>query len=710
VDRRFAPSSEEEYEALLKKHPRVKKSTTFERDDRFIRSYFKMKEILSSGSLSHLSKRAQCRFLAKEFSIKFGTIKAWIIHHKTPKLVGLLGRLEAERLNARSEAQQARLQYKPRTLEAYTVLLKKHPHVCEHPDSDSRIRYGFLYFEVLETRRTSPEISFTKLSEMYQVPRGAVVEWVRGAYPSIFHQLASSERSLLKHEKKMAQEAYSHRIDPTEAYEILSPLRDAELDVAVLSESVRRFCEMMDDERVVFIELYPHHRRLGPRWLLDVGCSIEENLPEIERFLNNRIEDDSMTYRLGYAGRTLYIWMKRIDTYGYLTLFNDECFYLKSSDRRSLLKKVRDRLNIRGNYVFSSLLRSITDVDDTSRSSEMPVAADLRHDRDHLFGESLRFILDVLGMESKDVGPMLRAIGQQDQIKNPRIIEGEDLLELLSRLFAITASDGHVGDLWSFLGYHEYVPERVEIVKGLVQRLGDVRWSYFYDEDRIAGLRFPHVLGRLMKKIGIPSGDKSIQTYGLPDFILNGSERIRCAYLEEVIPEDGTVVITEKSRCISITRNKVLFDSKKGDQYIFEQKLLNEHIELIKTYGTTIRGQVTGVKLTVGRIRELCDSSDLRVQKIAEHLLYTVYKTPPTLLVDEFKLILSLGLHCPNPRPQHVVWYNKTDRVSSSWALTLSENTSMERWGIIAPPNDGIKRKKLVDWMNQNPDLQDDLC
>ncbi|MGY5852132.1 MAG: hypothetical protein RTU92_01040, partial [Candidatus Thorarchaeota archaeon] len=600
-----------------------------------------------------------------------------------------------------------RRQYFPRTVEEYLTLVKRHPHVTEHPDFEARYYYGRTYFEIITLREEGKSISFSEMESRYDIPLSAIFAWYHNrSVPDIFHQLSSSERHLVDYEQKVPTEVVSHRIHPTTVYETLHPLMDDnELTDSNLAEYIQKFCDMMEDERVIFVELSPFHRKQGPRWLLGIGSAVEERLTEIERILNDKMIENEMQYRLGYANRTLYVWRKQIDTHGYLTLFNDECFYFEDSDRRTLITEARNRLNIRGNHVFSQLLRQITDVNDTSRASEMPVAADMRHDREHLFGESLRFILDVTDKGLTEIEPMIQAIGQQEQIRKPQIIEGEDLLELMARLFAITASDGHVGELWNFLGYHEYNEERVEIVKEIVQTLGDMRWSYFYDEGRIAGLRFPHVLGRLMKKLGIPSGDKSLQSYGLPDFILNGSPRIMVAYLQEMIPEDGYLNITSNTQGIGIGRNAILYDIEKGGIYGFAQRISNEHISLVQEEGRTNKGLVESKFLSIGRLRELIRSENYFLSKFATELMQIALQTPVLLLADEHQIIKRLGLVCPTPRIGQINWFPKTNRVSVTWTLTVSDQVSIAKWGLLALPHDERKRMKLLEWMEKKPDM-----
>jgi hypothetical protein len=626
----------------------------------------------------------------------------------------------------------------PSTLDEYEVLLERHPYVADHPRFKEKDRFARAYLAMRNRKETDSTIPLSKLSHDYEIEASTVWYWfssnpVKRRLPRLFQELASHERLRILHEARIPSEARRHRVDPSDAYEILKPLKAIDNFTPIgAADRLSKLCKMiLKNENLIFVELRPYNTRKGPRWLLEVGESIEHNLPETEEHLNKQLSNDSMKYRLGCANKTLYIWKRQTDPFGYLTLFDGECFYFNQSDRRTLIREARNHLNLKGNIHLTTLLQQITDVSEAGRASISAIGADVRHDRDHLFGETLQFILDITGRDLTDIAPKIRAIGQQEQIKNPRILEGGKLLELMARLYAIVASDGHVGELWNFLGYHEYNPARIRIVKDLVQKLGDVRSSYFHDAKKIgglrvpiprrlgrlmlrfglkgniSGLRFPHVLGRLMIKLGMPAGDKSIQEVGLPDFILYGSPEVVCAYLEEVIPEDGKVVLTEKTRSIGITRNTILYDATKSERYGFEQRLSQEHIELIKQQGAP-RGKTSIVQsraLTIGTLRKLGLSENPELSIPAREILRVALQNPSTLLQDEYELLKALGIKCPEPLFQNVQWFEKSKRVSATWALSVGDQISIAMWGLLALPNDKHKAGKLNRWMTDNPEI-----
>jgi hypothetical protein len=710
------PSTLEEYETLLRINPKVREYKNFETDDNRARIYYRIKEILTTDDLSHLSDRAKWRLFEEQFSVRRGTIKAWFGQNKTPTGIHSVWLLERGRLrdnNVTRKINEIRTLYKPNSLEEYLSLLERHQNVTEHSDFETRDRYARAYFEIKAMRAANPTTSFTKLSELFDIPRGALVPWFNHQIPDIFHQLASNERLLRKRESNQQFETKSHLVEPFELYEVLGSLKQHEsLEPLTLATTLGKFLPS-EDEKLALVEFRPYNKYKHPQWLRQVEKSVEDNLKEIEQVINDKFSKDSLKYRLGFVNRTLYIWKREGSLYDFLNLFDGECFYFDEHDRKSLIGAAHKNLNLRGNHIFSRLLRQITEVNTTHRESKHTVVPDLRHDKDYLYGESLRFILDVIGKDLKEIGPNIRAIGQQEQIRNPKILDSEELLILMARLYSITASDGHVGNRWNFLGYHEHTPERIEIVNKFVRSLGDVSFSYFKEKsklfgiiprEKIVGVRYPHVLGRLMIKLGIPSGDKSIQNVGLPDFILNGPPEVMRAYLEEVIPEDGMITITNKTRSIRISRNAVLYDEVKGEQYSFEQKITNAHLYLFHKYGAPQKGLVESLRFPIGDLRKLSKSDRPTEAKFAKQLLDSALNNPVSLLEDEYQLIRKLNIHCRPPLLESVIFHPKSNRVSTLWRLSVLNQVSMAKWGIIAAPNDNRKREILFRWMKRNPD------
>ncbi len=78
---------------------------------------------------------------------------------------------------------------------------------------------------------------------------------------------------------------------------------------------------------------------------------------------------------------------------------------------------------------------------------------------------------------------------------------------------------------------------------------------------------------------------------------------------------------------------------------------------------------------------------------------------PDSLLIDENRIIRKLGLRCKEPRIVQLIWFEKTNRVSATWTLYVSDQISIAKWGLLALPHDNLKRMNLLEWMSKKPDI-----
>ena len=134
-------------------------------------------------------------------------------------------------------------------------------------------------------------------------------------------------------------------------------------------------------------------------------------------------------------------------------------------------------------------------------------------------------------------------------------------------------SDGHL-DEKRVIYYVENDPERRQRVKNLLDELGDVQ----YEEERNR-LRVPVPVGRLLENLGMPVGDKAQQQIPLPEAITKGSNEVKIAYLQELIPEDGNF---NQGR-FSWSRSIVMVSPSNLN---FINKLIQKHLNLIEEFGT----------------------------------------------------------------------------------------------------------------------------
>jgi hypothetical protein len=209
------------------------------------------------------------------------------------------------------------------------------------------------------------------------------------------------------------------------------------------------------------------------------------------------------------------------------------------------------------------------------------------------------------------------------------------------------SSDGTVAKSHQ-AAYFEKNRDRREYVKRLFLRVGAMDMPSTYSESgRANGFRMPSVIWRILVCCGFPVGDRAIQGYKIPDFILDGPIELLKAYLEEVIPEDGWVTFEKKRDLarIGIGRAAVIYDPKKNLFGKYDGKLF---VTLIRRYGKKKKKfrskQENYTDLALRRLEELTESDDSEISQIAAELEKTVHQSFPQHLIDEEKIFEKLGI------------------------------------------------------------------
>jgi len=157
---------------------------------------------------------------------------------------------------------------------------------------------------------------------------------------------------------------------------------------------------------------------------------------------------------------------------------------------------------------------------------------ELRKISSHLTGNTLGFILDVLGKDIQDIR-IIRHISSfgtkrgRGKIENP--VFSSDVEMIKSQLIGALMSDGHLRPKMS-VHYYEKDQERLTRFKEIISQLGDVQyWESKRKDGYVIGL--PAALGRMLLVWGMPIGDKSILNSDLPMLIKSETDRVKQEYL-----------------------------------------------------------------------------------------------------------------------------------------------------------------------------------
>lgn len=424
----------------------------------------------------------------------------------------------------------------------------------------------------------------------------------------------------------------------------------------------------------------------------------------------NQLSKDSVN--IAIVKRTLFIWKRNERISDFSDVFQNELFYFSTKYHKQLIKMARKDLNNMDDNHLSELIRQITGYSQKSKSGKPRIISAFQHSSRYLPGTILRFFLDVLQKPYSQIQHEVKKIGRGKQIVNPQVLDTEEFYVLMARLFAIINSDGTLDEDYR-VHYYEQSSTRRKRVKDLLRILGNVETHDKKERDgSICGFRMPNVIGRVLAKLGMTVGDKITQGTRLPNFIKYGSPKIQRAYLEELIPEDGWVAIDKGGHArIGWSRTIALSDPEKESKYGALNLLAEKHIKLIIEYGDekirTYGGKSSDAFriLSISKLDELMNSNDPNIARIAHELDWIVRTNGPQLIFDEQELCEGNGIQTKTAIPSNISYSYQTQRVSVKWQTATSAQEDVALWGLLAPPNDVTKKRKLMKWMKQHSDL-----
>jgi hypothetical protein len=521
------------------------------------------------------------------------------------------------------------------------------------------------------------------------------------------------EENRIRHESSVHSEALEHRIDPERVGDALSEIRKTgELSPKELTDAVEKLYSTVENPQlgsVHYAELYNTKENLETDWRRGLAKEIRANREEIERTLNERLglaEDPGREVRVAVTDDKMYYWYKDTGPDKWLNVLEAEKIYLRSKeDKMELIDEAQHHLHIRGGNEVAQ--RNLSDVmNQLSHLEKIPANRVCRYRKPpYLDGETLHFIGDTTGQSLEEMKPRLSHIGKR---KGGRVynLQFPDIHVYRTVFVAVMGSDGHHA-LEGWVTYYEKDPERRELAIDEFQRFGDI--DIRMNPKRPIDVPLPKVLSPMARHWGIPRGDKAIHNKGLVESVIKEPLEVKVTYLPPVIAEDGCF----SGGRFTITRANVLHAGKKAEKYRemfgIEPLVTQEHIDLVCKHGKVLGTDLCyrdgdRVRLTVGELQDLSESKDLIDSERAGKLISIINENPNRLLSDEVNhIIRPLGIKIRH-KPDHLVYYKQTERLSlKSRAATESVNDTI-RWALIAPPNHPRKMAKVVKFIDKKPE------
>ncbi len=261
--------------------------------------------------------------------------------------------------------------------------------------------------------------------------------------------------------------------------------------------------------------------------------------------------------------------------------------------------------------------------------------------------------------------------------------------------------------------YAEKEKDRVEYVVNLLKEtFGDAHVN-LKSRGNVYKLNSTTVLGRQLENWGVRKGAKHLQSFELPSSIWNGSIRVKRAYIEELIPEEGSFIHTEKTLSFAWRRIVVLDAGSKNKEYNFEPKISQQQKDFILRYGEETSQKINSeeIERTRLRMRELQElvnkAANIHDRIIAAQLVELIEGNRCKLIDDEGSLLESLGIN--RSCYSELIRVFKNGRVSTSWVTVVNGQDDILRWSILAPPSSGRKRVAVRNWLNTQEEKADSM-
>jgi hypothetical protein len=429
-----------------------------------------------------------------------------------------------------------------------------------------------------------------------------------------------------------------------------------------------------------------------------LGLSPKE-LDSFERTFQQTREclDEAEGVRFGLVGERLYVWKPDLESTGLEKVYDSLYYYFR--DRQTFERYVEDVGESMG-------LRDKSLRDIRRHLKELAPQMVTEDSEDYCFNHRLRRIRgdyvslmnDISGKKLSDLDGEISKLTKpsgRGGITNPRFPEGEIYEVALSRLIAVAISDCHLKPNGT-LGYAESELSRIKIVERELQVFGDIILKpKFIESDNLYITYFPTPLGVMLERLGIPSGDRSVQNPGLVSVIKEFSLRARCALIEDLVPQDGTI----SGKRIQWTHTNVLDAASKSEVYGIEPKVGDSEIGLIKKHGKKERYSWV---LNYGKLQSLQYSSDANIRQVANDLWNCVFENPNRLIEDQIDIVRSLGVEYRS-KPYTIRFHERTSRVSVAWTAEPESLLESIKLGMMAPSNDVVKKKIMKEIIKSHP-------
>jgi len=599
-------------------------------------------------------------------------------------------------------------------------LIMKHPDMKRSKKFETMYGHCGIYFEVKDDWSKTRE----ELSQIHDVCHTRAGNWRAGKEPTMISNLRKREEERIVREWAASQSEIEaikpqtvddtsnmrrtdsgtvHKISPEVVHQSLGEIMESKswTDREVAASIERMYRNQVNERQHIYIAELRKDSGWSQTQLRDFEKYVQTNQRSLEKSLAAiSLPEGVQEPRISTADGRLYVWTPKLRADELLNAYEKQFFYFQDNGGVArLVEDLQKQLQLEGSLHkahghLNELIRQ-----SIANDSGPPLKASPFHVKgQRVEGRVLRFYLDAMGMSLTDLeGRVTRIAGPNGQagIRNPRFPKGEELEVSMARLTASIVSDGHLRKSGR-ITYLEKNLKRIERVRQILTNFGDIKVDGGFRKG-VYEIHIPCQIGLALIEWGMTPGDKAIHNPGLSERILNASERVRSAYLEELIPEDGCF---HPSTGFAWNRSHALHAGNKTVDSGFEQRISQDEVRLMREFGRKSMDLVRRKSISYGALKELQTHEDHRFADAARNLVQAINENPNRLIKDECRIAESLGIQV-TLLPDQVRYSLATGRVSVRWRASTTGVDDALLWADICPPNDIEKKQVVENWQRK---------
>ncbi len=631
-----------------------------------------------------------------------------------PDLVKELERRELKRLYEIVHGGPPKI--KMESIDDVETLIKKHPSERKRTDFEDRKRFSELYFQI----KNDHSMKRDEIAKKYEVSKGFVTKAWNDIEPAQIKQLRKLEEDRIVRtwregnpsisesnlkafrdggQIERARTSEIHMINPQivrDAFESINDTKNltAQGIASVVGEIIKN-----DHDMNHRFHCSDFNSILDTQRIQEMEQTLQTNKKEIEESITKTLGHDHDRVRVAVVEGKLYSWTPQHRPDELVRPYEDQFYYFKN--RMEVIRiadDLRKSLGVQGNLRselphMTRIVKQLIESEDMDASRKKPL--DIHSTR--IEGTIIRMYLDATQKKLSDLeGSVTKIAGISGRagIEQPRFPEGEKLQILKARLAATIISDCH---LWETgrIAYNEAHLGRITRVQETISEFGNIDLEPKYRKGKY-DIHIPCQIGLIMIDEGLTPGNKAINNPGLPSGFMEWLDAAKLAYLEDLIPEDGSF----HGGRFTWSRSHAIYVDKRIENYDFESEIGPSEIELVKSKGRKDRGLIPKSSLSIKSLEELRDDKDSTISESAKHLLKVVNESTNNLINDESALAESLDFAI-SVSPTRVSYYSRSGRVSVCWRATTDSIDDTIRWALKCPPNDERKKQDVETWLRK---------